>query len=67
MKMTDLRATLGDQITKLRAGKGDPKTANAIVNAAGKIIASVRLEMDYAKMVGAAPRIQLLADKKRRP
>jgi hypothetical protein len=64
MRMNDLRSILGEQITKLKGGKGDPKTANAIVNAAGKIIASVRLEMDYAKMIGTAPRISLLTDSK---
>lgn len=51
MNAEELRNTLSEQITLLKTDKGDPKKANAIVNAAGKIIAIVRLEIFYANML----------------
>ena len=63
MNIRELREVLSQQMLALRDGKADPKRANAIVNAAGKIIASVRLELDYAKMLGVKPNIPLLLPK----
>ncbi len=55
MNVEDLRDMLAGQMLLLKRGKSDPKLVNAMVNAAGKVLASVRLELDYAKMIGAQP------------
>lgn len=60
MDATTLKTTLSEQIQKLHSNQGDPKIANAISNAAGKIIATIRLELEYCKMVGAKPAISFV-------
>jgi uncharacterized ParB-like nuclease family protein len=60
MNAIELREVLTSQINLLKAGKADPKQVNAIVNAAGKVIASVRLEMEYARMIGVLPSIDFI-------
>ena len=60
MNINQLRDVLSDEIYKLRAKKTKPDRTNAVVNAAGKWLQTVRLEMDYCKMVGAKPAIKLL-------
>jgi hypothetical protein len=57
MNVQELRETLSKQIILLRDGKAEPKNVNAIVNAAGKVLSSIRLEMEYARMLGVIPRI----------
>ena len=56
----ELRCILSEQIQKVRNGVGDVKAINAICNATGKIIQSVRLEMDYCKLVGATPKSEFM-------
>ena len=60
MNAEQMRAVLGDEITQLRAGKRLAKDVNAVANAASKILASVRLELQYAKLLGVAPRISFI-------
>lgn len=43
-----LRDLMFDEIEELRAGKGDIHRAGAIAKLAGQIIASARLDVDYA-------------------
>ncbi len=52
-----MRALLWDDITKLREGHTTAANVNATSNASGKIISSVKLEIDYAKAVGKKPNI----------
>ncbi len=52
-----LRTILFDEIDKLREGKTTPQNVNAISNSTGKILSSIRVEMDYCKMVNRTPAI----------
>ncbi len=56
----DLRQVLLEEITKLRAGKTTPAAINAITNATGKVFTSVKLEIEYRKMLGQKPVIPYL-------
>lgn len=60
MDIEDLRAILADEITKLRNGETSPANINAITNASGKIFSSVKLEMEYAKLMGMKPNINFI-------
>jgi len=53
---------LNEEIHNLRGGKTTPANVNAITNAVGKMIASVRLQMDYQKLLGRVPKIKLIED-----
>lgn len=56
----DLRRVLAEQITMARTGKATPAQVNAICNATGKILASVRMELEYGKMMGINPEIDFI-------
>lgn len=60
MNIHDIRNILAEQIQGLRAGETVPATANAITNAVGKILSSVKLEMEYSKLSGTQPNIGFL-------
>lgn len=60
MGMDELRVTLSDQIRGLQRGDVTPGIANAITNTSGKLLSTVKLEMDYCKLVGKTPNIPLL-------
>lgn len=66
MNVIELRSVLTEQLTKLKSGKGDVKTANAMVNASARIMASVKLEMDYAKMHSEKADIEFMKPAKTR-
>ena len=59
-KLADLRDILKEEIDKLRAGETTPANINAITNATGKIFASIKLEMEYARMIGEKPNIEYI-------
>jgi hypothetical protein len=63
MNIEQLRSMMAEQMMLLRDGKSDPKNVNAMVNAAGTIIRSVRLEMEYAKLLNVQPSIKFVTDK----
>jgi hypothetical protein len=48
--MNDIREVLSAEIENLRNDKTTPANLNAITNATGKILATVKLELEYAKM-----------------
>lgn len=58
--VNDLRIILSEEIDRLRAGKTTPPVINAITNATGKIFQSIKLEMEYAKLLGKKPDIVFL-------
>lgn len=58
--INDLRSILADEIKRLRNGESTPAAVNAITNATGKILATVRLELDYSKLVGVTPNIPFI-------
>jgi len=41
-------------------GKTTPANVNAITNATGKILSTVKLEMEYAKLLGKVPNIEFI-------
>lgn len=53
--MNDLREILGEEIDKLRSKQTTSKDVSAIVSATGKILATVKMEIDYAKALGRRP------------
>ncbi len=55
--INELRTIMAEEIGNLRSGKTTPATVNAITNATGKILSSVKLEMEYLKMIGQKPDI----------
>lgn len=56
----ELRDILSGEIDKLRDNKTTPVVVNAITNASGKILASLRIEMEYFKLIGKKPRITFI-------
>lgn len=60
MNANDLRSILADEINKIRAEKTTPAAVNAIVNATGKILTTVKMELDYAKLIGITPQIDFI-------
>jgi len=55
-----LRGILVEEIIKLRKGETTPASINAITNATGKILSSVKLEIEYHKMLGLKPDIDFV-------
>ena len=64
--INDLREILSEEITKLREGKTTPATINAITNATGKIFSSIKLQMEYAKLLGEKPDIKYIGQSESR-
>ena len=64
--INELRTILVAELRGLQAGTTTPDVANAITNVSGKIMATVKLEMEYCKMVGKTPEIDFITiDKKK--
>jgi len=53
--MNDIRQMLCEEIDSLREKKTTPASVNAIVNATGKILSTIKLELEYAKLAGKEP------------
>ncbi len=64
MTIRDLRGILIEEIDKLQKGKSSPAIINAITNATGKVFSSVKLEMEYAKLIGKPLRVKMIEDVK---
>jgi hypothetical protein len=60
MNLNDLRDFLANELKRVAKGESTPATANASANLAGKILSSVKLELEYNKMVGTAPKIDFI-------
>jgi hypothetical protein len=56
----ELRDFLAQELDRVREGKATPASANASANLAGKILSSVKLELEHNKMAGATPNIGFL-------
>jgi len=66
MNIDKLRTILVEELEALRKGTTTPDIANAVGNVSGKIMATVKLEMEYCKMVGKTPEIDFITiDKKK--
>jgi len=53
--MTDIRELLAEQMDALKQEKTTASTVNAMCNATGKFLATIKLEMEFARMVGKQP------------
>ena len=57
---TELRAMLCETISAVQSKSMTPDAAEAISNASGKIIASLRVELEYKRMRAEKPEIAFL-------
>ena len=60
LSINGLRSILWEEIQKVRAGETSPANVNAITNATGKILSTVKLQMEFAKLTGQVPVIEML-------
>lgn len=60
MDINSLRVILAEEINSLRKGQSTAANVNAIVNATGKILSTVKLEMEYSKIIGKTPDIDFI-------
>ena len=58
--MNELREMLGEEIDSIRAKKTTPGAVNAVCNATGKFLSTIKLEMEFAKMIGKQPSASFL-------
>lgn len=58
--INELRDFLSNDLERSSAGEITPATANASANLAGKIIQTVKMELEYNKMAGLSPNIGFL-------
>jgi len=64
MDVDEMREVLSRTVRGLDSGQATPASANAISNAVGKMLGSVKLQMEYARYMGRRSVIPLLEDKK---
>jgi len=62
--VNDLRTILAEEITKIRNGETTAANVNAIVNATGKILTTVKMEIEYNKLLGLTPQIDFIQSEK---
>lgn len=58
--INELRSILCEEIDKLRDEQTTAANVNAIVNATGKVLTTVKMEMEYAKLVGRKPELKFI-------
>ena len=58
--VNDMRVMLTEEIIKLRNGETNAANVNAIVNATGKILSTVKMEIEYNKLLGKVPTITFI-------
>lgn len=56
----DLRHELIDAFNEIKSGSMDHKKAKDIMNVAGKIMTSTKLEMDYARLIKETRTIEFM-------
>lgn len=56
----DLRNHLANVLEQVASGKITPAAANAAANVAGKVLSTVKMELDFSKVTGAQPSIDFL-------
>ena len=62
LSLRELQGVLSDAVRDLRAGDTTPASANAMSNAVGKILGTLRLKMDYDKAIGRVSSIPMLEE-----
>ena len=58
--VNDMRIMLTEEIIKLRNGDSTAANVNAIVNATGKILSTIKMEIEYNKLLGKIPNIPFI-------
>ena len=58
--MNDIRTMLSEEISKLRNKETTPSNVNAIVNATGKILSTIKMELEYAKLTNKKPNVDFI-------
>jgi hypothetical protein len=58
--ITDLRASLADNYEKMKADEMELRTGKELANTAGKIIASLKVELEYNSIMGIKNTIEFL-------
>ena len=58
--ITELRNSLADNYTKMKAGKMNFALGKELSNAAGKIINSLKVELEYNQILGVKCKIDFL-------
>jgi hypothetical protein len=53
--LNELREILSDEIGKIREGGTTASNVNAISNATGKILSTIKLELEAVKLLGRTP------------
>ena len=53
--LNELRGILSDEIDKIRKGSTTPANVNAVTNATGKILSTIKLELEALKLMGRKP------------
>lgn len=53
--LNELRGILSDEIEKIRTGATTPANVNAVTNATGKILSTIKLELEALKLLGRKP------------
>jgi hypothetical protein len=61
--VNDLREILSDEIMKIRTGDTTAANVNAVVNASGKILGTIKMEIEYNKLLGKVPIIDFIPTK----
>lgn len=54
--MNDIRGMMAEEIQRLRDEETTAANLNAVSNATGKILGSIKLEMEYARLCGHKPK-----------
>lgn len=60
LTMDEIRTLMSEEIYKIREQTTTAANVNAISNAVGKILNTVKLEMEYYRLIGKTPNIPLL-------
>ena len=60
LSLPELQSILSDQIDRIASGETTPAKVNAVVNATSTILRTVKLQMDYYRLIGKTPEIPLL-------
>ena len=58
--IVELRNSLADNYTKLKAGKMNVALGKELANTAGKIINSCKTQLEYQQMIGSKKKIEFL-------
>ena len=63
--LDEMRVVLSDSIRDIRESEASAANVNAISNAVGKILSSVKLQIEYYRMIGKTPDIPMLTTQER--